>query len=275
MWTVEDRERYKGDDRRYPSDLTDAEWELVRSLFEAYATLTKDIRAMVDGCLYLAAEGCRWRSLPKDFGPWQTVRGYWDRFHRDGVWAEAATVLTPAARARLGKSPAPSTGIVDAQSVACGPQKGERGVDGNKKVRGIKRHLLTCSFGLVLAVFVSAANLHDTHGLEPLLARAAEAGWDLRRVKVDAIYTGATVRAAGERHGIDVQVSVRDPAARSFAPLPVRWRIEATFGTLTNRYRRLTRNLEQSGEAAENVIEMANLRRVLRVLTRFEQNIAQ
>ena len=142
MWTVEDRERYKGDDRRYPSDLTDAEWELVRSLFEAYATLTKDIRAMVDGCLYLAAEGCRWRSLPKDFGPWQTVRGYWDRFHRDGVWAEAASVLTPAARARLGKSPAPSTGIVDAQSVACGPQKGERGVDGNKKVRGIKRCLV-------------------------------------------------------------------------------------------------------------------------------------
>ena len=268
MWTAEDRERYKGDGRRYPSDLTDAEWALVRSLFERYATLTKDVRAMVDGCLYLAAEGCRWRSLPKDFGPWQTVRGYWDRFHRDGVWVEAAAVLTPAARARVGKSPIPSTGIVDSQSVTSGPQRGERGVDGNKKVRGIKRHVLTCSFGLVLAVFVSAANLHDTHGLEPLLDRAAEAGWDLRRVKVDAIYAGATVRAAGERHGIEVQVSVRDPDARGFAPLPVRWRIEATFGTLTNRYRRLTRNLEQSGGAAENVVELANLRRVLRILTR-------
>jgi transposase len=196
------------------------------------------------------------------------VRGYWDRFHRDGVWVEAAAVLTPAARARVGKSPIPSTGIVDSQSVTSGPQRGERGVDGNKKVRGIKRHVLTCSFGLVLAVFVSAANLHDTHGLEPLLDRAAEAGWDLRRVKVDAIYAGATVRAAGERHGIEVQVSVRDPSARGFAPLPVRWRIEATFGTLTNRYRRLTRNLEQSGGAAENVVELANLRRVLRILTR-------
>jgi putative transposase len=229
---------------------------------------------MVEGCLYLAGEGCRWRSLPKDFGPWQTVRGYWDRFHRDGVWADAAAVPTPAARARLGKSPAPSTGIVDSQSVTSGPQRGERGVDGNKKVKGIKRHLLTCSFGLVLAVFVSAANLHDTHGLEPLLDRAAEAGWDLRRIKVDAIYAGPTVRAAAERHAVEVQVSLRDPAARGFAPLPVRWRIEATFGTLTNRYRRLTRNLEQSGEAAENVVELANLRRVLRVLTRLDQNLA-
>src|SRR5215213_10748917 len=94
MWTVEDRERYKDDGRRYPSDLTDAEWELVRSLFETYGTLTKDIRAMVDGCLYLGVEGCRWRSLPKDFGPWQTVRGYWDRFRRDGVWADVAALLT-------------------------------------------------------------------------------------------------------------------------------------------------------------------------------------
>jgi putative transposase len=267
MWTIEDRERYKGDGRRYPSDLTDAGWALVRSLFGRYATLTKDVRTMVDGRLYLAAEGCRWRSLPQDFGPRQTVRGYWDRFRRDGGWAAAAG-LTPAARARLGKSPAPSTGIVASPSVASGPQKGERGVDGNKKVRGIKRHVPTCSFGLVLAVFVSAANLHDTHGLEPLLERAAEAGWDLRQVKVDAIYAGATVRAAGERHGIDVQASVRGPSARGFAPLPVRWRIEATFGTPTNRYRRLTRNLEQSSRAAENVVELANLRRGLRILPR-------
>lgn len=144
-------------------------------------------------------------------------------------------------------------------------------MDGTNKVKGIKRHLLACSFGFVLAVLVSAANLHDTHGLEPLLERAAEAGWDLRRAKVDAIHAGPTVRAAAERRAVAVQVSLRDPAARGFAPLPVRWRIEATFGTLTNRYRRLTRNLEQSGEAAGNVLEMTNLRRVLRVLTRIDQ----
>src|SRR3954452_15789145 len=154
---------------------------------------------MVEGCLYLAGEGCRWRSLPEDFGPRQTVRGYWDRFHRDGVWGDAAAVPTPAARARLGKSPAPSTGIVDSQSVTSGPQRGERGVDGDKKVRGIERHVLTCSFGLVLAVFVSAANLHDTRGLEPLLARPAEAGWHRRRVEVDAIHAGPTVRPARRR----------------------------------------------------------------------------
>src|SRR4051794_33330559 len=75
MWTAEDRERYKDDGRRYPSDLTDAEWELVRSLFETYRTLTRDIRTMVDGCLYLGAEGCRWRARPTALGPRPTGRG--------------------------------------------------------------------------------------------------------------------------------------------------------------------------------------------------------
>ena len=71
-----------------------------------------------------------------------------------------------------------------------------------------------------------------------------------------------------------MQVSVRDPASRGFTPLPLRWRIEATFGMLTNRHRRLTRNLEQSTEAAENLVEIANLRRVLPVLTQPHQEQA-
>jgi putative transposase len=271
MWTVEHRERYKPDGRRYPSDLTDAEWAAIAPLFSDYRPVLHDIREIVNGCFYLAAEGCRWRSVPKEFGPWQTVRGYWDRFHSDGIWAEAAALLTPQARQRLGKKAEPTTAIVDSQSVTAGPQKGERGVDGNKKVKGIKRHVLTCSFGFVLAVFVTAASLHDTRGLAPLLDRATAAGWTLRRIKVDGIYLGPTVDEASVSHSVDVQVSQRDPGTKGFEPLPIRWRIEATFGTLSNRHRRLTRHLEQSAAAAENVVEIANLRRVLRAITRPER----
>jgi putative transposase len=271
MWTFEHRERYKPDGRRYPSDLSDAEWAAIAPLFSPYRPVLHDIREIVNGCFYLAAEGCRWRSVPKEFGPWQTVRGYWDRFQRDGIWAEAAARLTPQARRRLGKNAEPATAIVDSQSVPAGPQKGERGVDGNKKIKGIKRHVLTCSFGFVLAVFVTAASLHDTRGLAPLLERAVAAGWTLQRVKVDGIYLGPTVEEASASHKVDIQVSQRDPGTKGFEPLPIRWRIEATFGTLSNRHRRLTRHLEQSAAAAENVVEIANLRRVLRAITRPER----
>jgi putative transposase len=274
MWTAEHRQRHKPDERRYPSDLTDAEWAAIAPLFSTYRPVLHDIREIVNACFYLAAEGCRWRAVPKEFGPWQTVRGYWDRFQRDGIWAEAAALLTPQARERLGKTAEPTTAIVDSQSVTAGPQKGERGVDGNKKIKGIKRHVLTCSFGFVLAVFVTVASLHDTRGLAPLLERATAAGWTLRRVKVDGIYLGPTVEEASVRHKVDVQVSQRDPGIKGFEPLPIRWRIEATFGTLSNRHRRLTRHLEQSAAAAENVVEIANLRRVLRAITRPERTAA-
>jgi transposase len=69
MWTGQDRERYQDDGRRYPSDPSETEWALIRPLVETYPTLTRDLREMVNGCLYLAAEGCRWRALPKEFGP--------------------------------------------------------------------------------------------------------------------------------------------------------------------------------------------------------------
>lgn len=139
---------------------------------------------------------------------------------------------------------------------------------------GIERHVLTGWFGFVLAVFVPAANLHDPHGLEPLLAQAEASGWRLAWVKVDGISTGPAARAAAERHDVEVQVTLRDPAIRGFAPRPPRWRIGATSGTLTNRCRRLTRNLEQSADAAENLVEIANLRRLLRVLARSHQEQA-
>ena len=96
----------------------------------------------------------------------------------------------------------------------------------------------------------------------------------LDRVKVDGIYVGPAVRAAAHRHKVDFQVSTRESKSGGFAPLPLRWRIEATFGTMTNRYRRLTRNLEQYAKSAEDAFELANFRRVLRVYARDVHSIA-
>lgn len=268
MWRDEHRETYKDDGRRYPSDLLDAEWGMIEPLFSVYQTLTVDLREMVNACFYLEKTGCPWRFLPKEFGPWQTVRWWYDRFRADGIWADVAALVTRAVRQQQGRTPEPTTGILDSQSVVSGPHKGNRGFDGNKKIKGIKRHILTCTRGFVLAVLVTAANVHDTKGAEILLHRAAEDGWTLERVKVDAIYVGPRMAAAGQRHSLDVQVSTRDPAVKGFTPLPLRWRLEATLGTLTNRYRRLTRNLEHDSTTAEDAVAIANCHRVLRAYQR-------
>ena len=162
----------------------------------------------------------------------------------------------------------PTTGILDSQSVVSGPPQGERGFDGNKKVKGIKRHVLSCSLGFVLAVINTHTKNHDTKAAERVLNRAVENGFNIERAKVDAIYPGPTIEAVSGLHKVEVQVSTREPEATGFAPLPLRWRLEATFGTGTNRDRRLTRNLEQHAKSAEDAFELAHFRRVLRVYAR-------
>jgi transposase len=267
MWTAAHRERYKDDGRRYPSDLTDTEWATIQPLFAVYTTLTADLREMVNACLYLHKTGCGWRYLPTDFGSWETVRTWHDRFKTDGIWADIAAQLTRTVRQGRGRDPEPSTVILDSQSVKSGPQAGERGVDGNKMVKGIKRHVLTCSLGFVLAVVVTAANVHDT-AAAGLLDKAVEQGWSPKRVNVDGIYTGERMEVAAKRHDLDVQMSSKPAEVAGFMPLPLRWRIEATFGAQTNYYRRLTRNLEQDAAASENAVEIANFHRVLKAYGR-------
>ena len=245
MWTQADREIHRETRKRYPSDLTDGEWALTVPFFATYRPLSTTIRAIVEACLYLVAEGCRWRALPKDFPPWQTVRWWWDRFRREGVWDRATRALTPAARTAAGRGAEPRTGLVDSQSVRCGPQKGERGWDGGKKINGRKRHVLTCSAGFLLVAMVTAASMHDKHGPDPLLARAHAAGWRLRRLVGDGSYAGEDVAGDAARHGAILTVAARPRERQGFVPIPLRWRVEQALGILTTRSRRLVRDWEQ------------------------------
>src|SRR5438309_257025 len=105
MWTQADREIHREIRKRYPSDLTDGEWALTVPFFATYRPLSTTIRAIMEACLHLVAEGCRWRALPKDFPPWQTVRWWWDRFRREGVWDRATRA--PAGAPGLRPDPAP------------------------------------------------------------------------------------------------------------------------------------------------------------------------
>jgi putative transposase len=268
VWTEEQRERYRVEHKRYPSDLTDAEWAQIEDLFAPYESYSHTLRELVNACLYLSAEGCRWQALPKDFPPSGTVRWWWDRFHRDGVWQRASARLVRAARLASGRTEMPSTGLIDSQSVRCGLQAGPRGTDGGKRVHGRKRHLLTCSIGLLLAVLVTAANLHDSRAVAPLLARAVAAGWHLERLVGDDAYAGQPVAQGAARHGIVVQIAAKPVDGAGFTPIPLRWRVEASLGTLTTRYRSLVRDWTTTPEAAENALWIANTRRALKIAVR-------
>jgi transposase len=59
----------------------------------------------------------QWRFLPKDFPPWQTVYGYFRKWHNSSVWFQMHERLRHKLRGKIGKDPHASVGIIDSQSV--------------------------------------------------------------------------------------------------------------------------------------------------------------
>ena len=60
----------------YPSDLTDAQWELIAPMVPVPSAGRPPIhsrRRIVDAILYVNRTGCSWRQLPHDFPKWETV----------------------------------------------------------------------------------------------------------------------------------------------------------------------------------------------------------
>jgi putative transposase len=104
MWTAEHRERFERVGGRYPSVLTDAEWDLVVPLIPPAKPGGRpretDMRAALDAILYLLRTGCPWRYLPRDgFPPRSTVYNIFRNFQKDGAW-EANRVQIAAERAQ-------------------------------------------------------------------------------------------------------------------------------------------------------------------------------
>jgi transposase len=79
---------------KYPSDLTDEEWNQIKALVPAPKSgkakrgrpLKLDRRTLLDAIFYVDRTGCAWRYLPKDFGPWQTVYGCFRQWSQDWTW---------------------------------------------------------------------------------------------------------------------------------------------------------------------------------------------
>ena len=77
-------------------------------------------------------------------------------------------------RKKVGKTAKPGYAILDAQSVKTQYASEDRGIDGGKKVKGHKRHILVDTSGHLLHVNVHAANHSDTKAAQSVLARGAE-----------------------------------------------------------------------------------------------------
>ena len=121
MWTTQNRKRYDRSQLRYPSDLTDEEWAWVAPLIPPAKPggnkRTVDIRAVMNGVMYVLSTGCQWRALPKDLPPKSTVHDYLISWSCDGTLGRIHHALYIACREQAEREASPTAAIIDSQSV--------------------------------------------------------------------------------------------------------------------------------------------------------------
>jgi putative transposase len=133
----------------------------------------------------------------------------------------------------------------------------ERGIDGGKKVKGHKRHIVVDLLGNLLLVKVHAANLSDTKSACGVLEDVVNKYPSLKAFSGDAGYRGTAVDFAA--NGLGRALHISEKIEGKWAVLPKRWVVERTFSWLGN-FRRLSKDFEILPGTAENMIRIAMMK---------------
>jgi transposase len=240
--------------RRYPSDMSQAEWAVCEPLLPAPAWLagrggrpaTRCMRDIVDAIRYLTHNGPVWRALPADFPPAWTVYWWADKWQADGSTEQMHGDLRARVRIAAGRNAAPTAAVIDSQSVKGSEMiaRVRRGYDAGKKINGTKRHIAADALGLLLTVLVTAASVQDRDAAKPLLWNLKKAFPTIKLTWADGGYAGKLIPWATTWLRLTLQIVKRPDDLHTFKVLPRRWVVERTLAWIT-RHRRTVRDYER------------------------------
>lgn len=189
---------------------------------------------------YLVYTGCQWKMLPSYFPRPTTVYYHFRKWSENGKPIRVLKFLVVARRKSMGLKAAPTVAVVDSQSVRSGYAQSQKGVDGYKKVKGIKRQILVDSNGFPLLSEAVTANTSDSKSMGKILADIHSDYRTIALVKADMGYRGADADSSG----LTIECVKSNFGTSQFKPISGRWVVERTNSWLEN-FRRLSRNYER------------------------------
>lgn len=263
MWTRQTRGRLAAIERktkRYPTDLTDEEWECIAPLLPKRSRRGRkprvDMREVLNAIRYMTRSGGGWRMLPKDFPPWQTVYWWFRRFVRLMLFRTIHDIALMMDREGAGREASPSAGVIDSQTVKAPAPGAQRGYDAAKKLVGRKRHIVVDTDGRLLMVNLTPADLSDSAGAQMILDAIRKRWPWVKHLFADGAYDRTRLMDKAAFLDFVIEVVRRIDGESGFKVLPRRWVVERTFAWLT-RWRRLVRDYEQRLDVSEAMIHVA------------------
>jgi len=217
--------------------ISDELWSEVESLFSSTKKTkvgrptTCDHRQALEGIMFVMYTGCQWKALPKEYGCRSTVHGklmkwckmgvfekimsksieYYHKYHPESNWFALDTTIKKAPFADFG---------------------GKNPTDRAKQ--GIKEAILVDRKGAPMAVFVTAANVHDSKLLEPIVQQLVQSN-DIRIIAADSAFDAKNLYTLCTNKNIALVTSTnrrRKKNAHVFHA-PYRWIVEQVIGILS------------------------------------------
>ncbi len=250
--------------------LTDSQWEVIKEYLPIKRKRQLDLREVFNAILWITRTGSQWRNLDSSFPDWRAVYYYFYNWTRQGIIEKINLALNKYERHELNRSASPSLELVDSQSVKLAPRIYEyRGIDGNKKINGRKRQILTDVLGRIWKAWVHPANEHDSPAGTQLLKMDQEQVDKLQKVIGDKAYRGTFAQAC-EQIDIEFEVPHRAEGTKGFVVEAKRWVVERTIAWF-NFFRRITIDHEHTIESSISFLYLANCSMILSKFKDFEE----